>query len=255
MSEYPILCLRGDACGPEGKPPRPTEGRGWFCPACEDRLRANLTFIAERWAPLTVAVTSVEAVTGEQGRQKRGGKTHGLRVSHDAIEARRRADALVSFMVHDLLDRWDEQDRTLPLPERRDTPALAKWLADWRVIDFTTHPGDELALEVWTDADDVARLVRHATTPRPAMVHVGIPCDEHGTSEAGARVPCEGSLVAAVTDGALPDLRCDADPSHRVTVAEWMHASWKRTAGRTFDEGAVRDLVRRIGTRHTSEAG
>lgn len=254
MSEYPILCLRGDACGPEGKPPRPTEGRGWFCPACEDRLRANLTFIAERWAPLTVAVTSVEAVTGEQGRQKRGGKTHGLRVSHDAIEARRRADVLVSFMVHDLLDRWDEQDRTLPLPERRDTPALAKWLADWRVIDFTTHPGDQVALEVWTDAADVARRIRWATTPRPSIIDVGIPCDEHGTSDLGERVPCEGRLTAAVTSGqSLPDLRCSADPTHLVTVSEWMHASWKRT--RSLDPGAVRDLVRQIGRRHTSEAG
>lgn len=254
MSEYPVLCLRGDQCR-RGTDPRPTEGRGWFCPACEDRMRANLATIHDRWDALSIAVTSVEAITGEQGRQKHGRKTQGLRVNHDAIEARRRATELVWFMIRDLLDRWDEQDRVLPLPDDQGTDTLALWLSRWRVIDFTTHPGDELALEVWTDADDVARLVRHATTPRPAMVHVGIPCDEHGTSEAGERVPCEGSLVAAVTDGALPDLRCDADPSHRVTVAEWMHASWKRTAGRTFDEGAVRDLVRRIGTRHTSEAG
>lgn len=254
MSDYPLLCLRGNACGPEDKPPRPTEGRGWFCPACEERMRTNLATIHDRWEALSIAVTSVEAITGEQGRQKHGRKTQGLRVNHDAIEARRRATELVWFMIRDLLDRWDEQNRVLPLPDDHGTDTLALWLSMWRVTDFTTHPGDELALEVWIDVDDVARRVRWATTPRPSIIDVGIPCDEHGTSDLGERIPCEGRLTAAVTSGrSLPDLRCSADPTHLVTVSEWMHASWKRT--RSLDPGAVRDLVRQIGRRHTSEAG
>lgn len=253
MSEYPVQCARGEDCHP-GNPPGLTHSHGWICQHCEDRMRANLETIANQWDPLALAVTAAAAVRGEQGKQKRGGKTHGLKVSHDAIEARRRATDLVWFLIRDLLDRYDEQQRVLPIPDDQGTDSLARWLSKWHVLSFTSHPSRELCLEVWHETDDVVRHVWYAVNAKPARIDTGVPCEEHGTNDRGQRVPCAGTLIAAQKGDTLPGLRCDKDPSHHVTVAEWMHSSWRKRNTRDLDPDGVRNLLRGIGKRHTSES-
>lgn len=253
MSEFPLLCLRGDACRRDG--PRETGQRGWFCDACEDKMRDNLTAIAAQWADLEQAVTSIESVTGEQGKQKRGGKTHGIRVNHDAIDVKRQAEEVVAFMVHDLMDRYDEDDRDLRLPDDRSTPTLADWVARWHLTEFTSHPSDHVALEAWDDVSEVAWQIRNALAPRVRRIDTGLPCEEHGTSDMGERVPCPGRLRAYLRGDATPDLVCTEDRTHRISRADWMRSSWQRRASRDLDPTGVRELLRKIGVRHTSETG
>lgn len=253
MTDYPLLCIRGTACTSTGG--RQTEQRGWFCPVCEDRLRDHLNAIAERWPALCIAVTSVEAITGVQGRQKRGGKAHGLRVNLDAIEAKKRAEEHLTFMARDLMDRFDEEGRELRLPDDTSPPGLAAWVAAWHLSAFTTHPGDDLALEIWDDTADIARRIGRAIAPRRVRVDTGIACEQHGTSDTGERVPCEGRLRAVVVGAQTPDLVCSLDPDHKVASADWMRSSWQRRASRNLDPRGVTALMRQVQVRHTSESG
>lgn len=256
MSEFPLLCIRGDECHTDG--PRPTEQRAWFCHACEDRMRANLEHIAAAWDDLEAALTSSEVIYGEQGKQKHGGKTHGIRLSDAAVEARAKATAVTWFMVRDLLDRYDEQGRDLPIPRDQSTPSVAAWLAKWHVPSFAAHPGDQLALEVYDDLAETRRLVTRGAYPLGVRrIELGLPCDQHATSEVGKRVPCEGSLYATVArkGSTWSDLRCTADPEHVVPTTEWMHGSWQRKRVRAMDPRAALNFARQIATRHTSEDG
>ena len=248
MTEFPLLC-RSPYCRPaDHGGPRRTE-RAWFCPVCVDRMRSQLESIAAAWPDLQDSLGASERVSSaEQGHQKNGGKSHGTALNERVSDAMRAASLLVWAMTRILLDDYDEEGRVLPVPKVQDTPTLAAWLAKLHVGHFASHPGDNLALETLEDIRTAHRNVMAAAYPKGGRkVETGLPCDQHGTSTMGERVPCEGTMVAYVAPGMswTPDLVCTVDPQHRLTPDVWQRPGWKRAHER-MDPAGVRALVGRI---------
>lgn len=255
MSDFPLLCLRGDDCRP-GDVPRTTGQVAWFCSPCTDAMRENLDLIATAWTDIERALVSMGGALREQaGRQKRGGKTHGLVLNETVVEARTKSTALLRFMVLDIRDTCDSTGRVLLLPRVRTVPIVARWIAQSRVGDFAAHESDHIALETWDDLAEIRGLIMRGAYPLGVgKLSLGIPCEQHATTDMGERVPCPGTLYTLTSrraDG-YSDLVCTEDKAHRVAPSEWLAGSWRRRHTRDMDPDGVAALLGRLGVRHTS---
>ena len=254
MTEFPLLCIRGEQCHRDG--PRTTGQTAWFCAACIQKMRENLELIATAWLDVERALVSMGAALREQaGRQKRGGKTHGLVLNETVVEARTKSAAYLRWAARDLMGTYDEAGRVLLLPENHTVPAVAQWIAESHLEDFTAHESDHIALEAWGDLAEIRSLIMRGAYPLGmGKLVLGIPCEWHGTSETGERTPCTGTLYTITSrkaDG-YSDLVCSEDRAHRVSPAEWLAGSWRRRHQRDMDQGGVDRLMRGLGLRHTS---
>ena len=260
---------------------KPIHDGAHLCGACIDRFRTDLVKIADRWPDLEAALTSTEKVTGGGGRPGRSTST-GLALNEQVTRARRTATNAVWFILQVLRDDMDDEhseaveafenaardlshrelwedgvpeilgrlsgaaDRAeFDPPRSTDTGVLARWVATWHVPHLTATTAQETTEEVADDLAKAERATFNALDPA-RWVDVNLACDDHGTTELGERVPCEGTMRARVGRGVLPDLVCSVDPSHTISPAQWERAQWRRT--RDLDEEGMRRLVRRIAT-------
>ena len=254
MTEFPLLCIRGKGCSDDS--PRETGQRAWFCPSCVRKMRENLDLIADSWSDLGHALTATEVTYREQeGKQRNGGKTHGLQLSDEAVRARTKAGEHLRFMTRLLIDDYNQEGRSLQLPQHHTIPAIAKWIANTHVDHFASHESDHIALETWDDLADLRRSIMRGAYPLGnSRVLLGFACEKHATSEGGERVPCGGELYAVTSrkaDG-YSDLRCTEDTTHRVPTSEWLAGSWRRRHVRDLNSDAIERLLRGIGIRHSS---
>ena len=247
MTQYPVLCIN-PGCRPDDLGgPRRTEN-AWFCTACIDRASTNLDHIADTWEDLEESLTRSEIGRDtEQGKTKNAGKgATGIQINERALHARTKTSALMWFMIRDILDRYDETGRTLTLPTDQTTPSLARWLAKWHIAGFATHPGDELAVEVFVDIRRARNDVHSAAYPTGAKkLETGLPCVEYGDSDTGEHVKCPGTLHAWVgpQTATLPDLVCSEDRAHKVDPTTWQRAGWKRAHSGRLDHDAMARLA------------
>lgn len=244
MTEYPLLCINPRCRKPEEGGPR-RAFNAWFCPPCIDTTTTHLHDIANAWDDLEEALMHSEAGRdGEQGKTKNAGKgATGIVINERAVHARTKASALAWFLIRDILDRYDEDGRTLTLPADQTTPSLYRWLASWHINGFATHPGDEFAIEVFVDIARARRDVRAAAYPTGARKFgTGLPCVEHITTVDGDRAPCPGTMHAWVgpQTAALPDLVCSEDRTHKVDPVTWRRAGLR---GATLDPAAATRLA------------
>ena len=126
----------------------------------------------------------------------------------------------------------------------KDAPRLAGWLltwADW----LGEHEAGEVAVdEIGSYARRCDDVVSHRRTRR---FKVG-PCIDHTESDMGERVKCPGMLVALLSsdDDLLPSaLRCDTDPSHAYSAADWRRLG-ERIHAQVTPEEAAQTLVRKL---------
>lgn len=116
-------------------------------------------------------------------------------------------------------------------PPTIDTGELARHIALERIGHFLHHADEQLRVEFLDDAERMASLARNTAWPSGARwLRTGIECTEHGTSDMGARVVCEGEYRVLMLPGqaAIPDMVCDVDPGHRITPLEWQRAQRRR---------------------------
>ena len=247
-TEYPLLCLRGTDCRPDemGGPRRAYQS--WLCSFCTDKLRENLTYIAKAWDDLEAALTSSEVPEGEKGKQKHGMVAVGTNINEKAIAARTKASEVVWFIMGVLRDDFDDQGRTFA-PPNLPIHGLARWLADWHVDHLASRTADETSVEVANDVAAAMRAVRAAAYPSGIYwVEVGLSCEQHGTSDMGERVPCDGVMRALVGRSVgVPDLVCSADETHTIEPATWERMGWKK-AHRNLNPRGVENLTRRLAT-------
>lgn len=79
----------------------------------------------------------------------------------------------------------------------------------------------DVILELEASAKELEEI---ALDNKPRRFRVGL-CPEHGTSEMGERIPCEGELKVILrnSDDLFPsEIRCSLDPDHRWTSSQWM---------------------------------
>lgn len=260
MSEYPLLCAKGDDCRPEDQGgPRRTNG-AWICELCIDRLREDLTTgplnyrtqrherpgIADAWADLEDALMRSEIPDGETGKQKHGMVSVGAGVNEKASEARTLATNLVWFILQVARDSRDSRGRAFNPPPGH-AGALAQWAADWALDDVVRYADEHECVDIANDARAVARMVFSATYPSGVhWIEVGLACEEHGTSDLGERVPCEGTMRALVGREVMPDLVCSVDGSHVLDPSQWERSGWKR-AHQHINPTGLANLMRRLG--------
>lgn len=215
-----------------------------LCNRCADNLREQLHKIADRWPDLEIALGATES-GGEKGRTKNGMRAVGTVINEGAVKARRACTDAVWFMVQVLRDDLDSAGREFTPPptsknrSQDDTPTLARWLADWHVSHFTHRTSDETAWEVAKDVEAAEEATFDALKDRARKIPTGMPCEQHGTSDMGERVPCPGVMEAALTDH-MPDLVCSEDRSHRIPPDVWSRQYWKRSH---ITEAGARRLV------------
>ena len=161
---------------------------------------------------------TLEPVRRAPGAQVKGSKEPPLPISVHVLDIR--------AMTCSRLASWsllviDERDLHTEHLSGLDVFAMADLLtrhAEW----LGKHEaGTVAAEELEASARDLAGI---ALDNRPRRFTVGL-CPEHGTSELGERVPCEGELrvVLRRDDELMPsELRCSLDGEHRWSAREWM---------------------------------
>lgn len=227
---------------PECSCGRPIHDGAHLCAECVSVMRGNLRKIVERRDDLFAALTASE--TGAAGMGGNHADSVGLALNDRAIKARQQVGDLAWFMVQVLRDDFDDLGRTFAPPKNGSDPfAVLAWVERWHLPHLTAATAAETAEELANDVHNAEKATWDALEPS-RWVDVNLTCDEHGTTDLGERVPCEGQMRAKVGRGSLPDLVCNLDPSHRISPAQWERAQWRRT--RRLDEDAMRRLVRKI---------
>ena len=221
---------------------------GNLCPACGEQIRQNLTTIADRWGDLEQALTRRETHAGEQGKMKRSMVASGTSLNEAAVRARRACTDVVWFILQVIRDDLDAADRPFT-PPRIDsrthdaTPRLARWIAAWQVSHITHRTSPETAEEILTDVARAEQATFDALKEYARTVPTGLPCEHHGTSDLGERVPCVGVMEARLGDQ-MPDLVCSVDASHRIPPDVWSRQYWKRA--HVANEAGARRLVDKL---------
>lgn len=230
---------------------RPIQDTANLCPSCGDRLRENLHKIADRWHYLEQCLMEREAIdSSEQGKAKNGMKAVGTTINEAAATARRACTDAVWFTVQVIRDDLDTAERPFTPPptsatrSQDDTPALARWLAVWQVAHITHRTARETAEEIARDLAAAEAATHKVVDVGPVKrVKVGLPCDQHGTSDMGERVPCTGEMEAKLSQQ-MPDLVCNVDSSHRIPPDVWSRQYWKRA--HIVSEDGARNLIGRM---------
>lgn len=161
-----------------------------------------------------------------------GGKAEGEKISTQP-GSKPTIDAHVADVMHQIQD-WtvflcralmDETD--WKPPAELDTPGLLRDIAKWRIGHFTEHEDEALRQAIIDDAEEYHSLALR--TARPSGVRripLHVPCQEHGTTDQGERVACEGEYYALLKpwESTIPDMICTEDEEHRMTPLMWQRA-------------------------------
>jgi len=117
------------------------------------------------------------------------------------------------------------------VPPTINTGELARHIALERLGHFLHHSDEQLRVKFLADAKRMAALASSTAWPSGARwLRTGIECTEHGTSDLGERVVCEGEYRVLMLPGqdVIPDMVCDVDPGHRITPLQWQRAQRRR---------------------------
>ncbi len=220
---------------------KPIHDGAHLCGGCVDQMRTNLETIADRWTDLLDILANSNAGTSSEGGKSRHVHT-GIDLNEAASKARREANDLTWFILQILRDDYEDTGRTFD-PPPGDIDTTLRWIARWHLPHITAKGAEETALEIQQDIQRVERASHHALSPA-RWVDVNLACVEHGTSDIGERIPCDGTMRAKVGIETMPNLVCTSDPTHIVPPASWVRARYLHNRG--LDETAARALVGRI---------
>lgn len=224
------LCIT-TACQVSVDGPQPTAAQKAICARCIYRARLDLRTIAAGWHAAHQSLRPAQSKSDPVA----GSRAIPLPVDTDVADRIRDAKAAVWFIARVVID----ERKNVEPPKSADLPTVARWLVEGEHVEWIAgHKDADLVQAVCDDLDHHARSILWCAEPvRARLVPVGIRCTEHGTSDMGERVECEGMLraVLGVRDG-LPDLVCTADRSHVVDPATWTSKGFNRKMDR---EGAI----------------
>lgn len=207
--------------------------------------RRHMLAIADAWPDLE---DRLGRDGGTVGDKVTGTKTPGLVINEYVSDVMGEVRAWVHFLAHVLLDELAEPWR----PRSTDTAALLREIANDRIGHFTEHPDDGLREAFTADAREMRRKVTGAAYPRGVRtINLGIPCDQHDTTDQGERVPCPGKYTTKLhPEESIGNLVCSRDPQHWMTPLEWQRSQRKRDVARDRDLDTLLNAAR---VRHSSE--
>ncbi len=240
MTDSRHLC----SCG------KPIHDGAHLCHSCVGAMRRDLRTMAERWDDLEAALTApgtapLHLVPPERGDQDNTGNAVGIDLNEMVVKARTLVTELAWFMVQVTRDDYDDIGRRLTLPDDQSVPNLLTWLERWHLSHLVTKGAQDTAQEI---ADDIhkAEKATFDALNTTRVVHVGIPCADHGTSDLGERIPCAGHMTARVTGSAMPDLVCSENPSHRLAPDRWQRDGWRGRFAQPLNAAGMAALAAKI---------
>lgn len=177
--------------------------------------RDDMLAIADTWPDLTARLGR-DGSNAPDGMPKPVSRTQGLVINELVSQTMADVRDWVTFLARQLVDETD-----WTIPAGADTPTLITTIARDRIGHFTTHP-DEMLRHAFTD--DCKRI-------RADVTRVAYP-DGYRTLD--TRLPCESGqncpgtyTVRPSGSGAMPDLVCSADRTHRVGPDIWSRTRWR----------------------------
>lgn len=203
-----------------------------------DRARRHLITIANAWTMLEKLVAA--GSTPGSGAGKPASRAP---IDAHVADVRTEIALWVRFLARVLMEEVTVE-RVVPTPwvdagtyaepwapPTLDTGRLARHIAEERIGHFLAHEDEHLRIEFLDDAERLAGLARRTALPSGARwLRTGVLCTEHGTSEMGERVVCEGEyrVLMLPDQDAVTDMVCTEDQDHRITPLEWQRAQRRR---------------------------
>jgi hypothetical protein len=202
------------------------------------KVREQLLTIADTW-PVLAVLLAAGSTPGS------GGGKPASRAPIDAhvADVRQELALWVRFLARVLMEEVTVERTVMPpwadagvhaapwAPPSQDTGELAHHIATERLGHFLHHEDEHLRIEFMDDAERLAGLARRTAWPSGARwMRTGIDCTEHGTSELGQRVACQGEYRVFMHPGAsaVGDMVCSEDGAHAITPLEWQRAQRRR---------------------------
>lgn len=201
------VCVVHAAAEPDRQAPASAPGRQ-VCLECEERMRADLKLVAERWDAAQDALHP--SVVAGGGSERHAGSSEppvplNVKVSDLLSVARDK----VWLVVVGLVDRVLE----VRLPDDTSTPGVAEWVERWQLSRVVGHDDRAWVHSVYWSLADAADAIASATHGSEITVEIpGHRCRRPG---------CGGKL--AVVEGRTGSriVRCEADAKHAVQWDDW----------------------------------
>lgn len=188
------------------------------CVSCDDRMRADLLLIADRWEE---AQDALHPSSGGGDSERHAGR----------VEAPLPLDVSVSDALRIVRDDvWsvalrlvDDHDG-LVLPADQTTPSLAEWMAKWQLIKIAGSSDKSWSREAYwlvASAADQITAVTHGVETRVEMPDM---LCKHKTHVDMKTTVCGAQLMLAERPDGVKTVRCNEDVSHAVPWDIWSQA-------------------------------
>ncbi|GGJ74447.1 hypothetical protein GCM10007173_36780 [Glutamicibacter ardleyensis] len=188
------------------------------CVGCDDRMRADLRLIADRWEE---AQDALHPSSGGGDSERHAGRVEPpLPLDVSVSDALRIVRDDVWSVALRLVDDHDG----LALPADQTTPSLAEWMAKWQLIKIAGSADKGWSREAYwliASAADQITAVTHGVETRvdmPAMF-----C-KHKTHVDMKTSVCGAQLMLAERPDGVKTVRCNEDVSHAVPWDIWSQA-------------------------------
>lgn len=187
-------------------------------PTLGDQIARSLRDIRSAWPEMILL-----GPKGQGGPSVGGSKEPPPPAPIATLSLRREVTEILASWCHVVLDDAvdvNEDGMNVNL-DSKDAVSMAGWLLTWADFLGEHVAAEEAAAEIGKAARSCKDIAEGAHRRR---FKVGS-CIEHGTSEAGERAPCTGTLYAYFGETesvATAKLVCNADSSHYYESPDWM---------------------------------
>lgn len=177
--------------------------------------RDDMLAIANTWPDLTARLGR-DGTSAPDGMPKPVTRTRGLVINELVSQTMADIREWVTFLARQLVDETDWTP-----PAGTDTPGLITNIARQRIGFFTEHKDVELRVAFIDDCKKIrADVTRVAYPDGYRTLDTRLPCETTDN--------CPGAYtVRPSASGAMPDLVCSHDRTHRVGPDVWSRTRWR----------------------------
>lgn len=193
-----------------GDEPPKTAKNSRICLACEDRMRADLRLVADRWDEAQEALHPSQG--GSSGERKTPRDQPPAPVRVEVVDAIRETSAKVWELTVKLIDQYVE----VRLPEDQSTPSLAEWLSKSMVPRMTEVPSAEWVYAAYWLAADAADKIGEVTDGAERIDPVPDRCRHKVDGKV-----CGADLVAVDAPSGKRVVVCQRVAAHSVPWDSW----------------------------------
>jgi len=177
-----------------------------LCPTCDDRMRADLHLVAERWEEAQAALHPSRGGDSERHAQRTEAPLP-LNVSvSDAL-------MIVRDNIWSVALRLVDDHPGLSLPADQTTPSLAEWLARWQMLKIAGAKDKGFTRQAYWWVAEAADQIASKTYGTETTAEI--------PNQFCKRPGCKGKLFVAERSDGVRTVRCAEDANHAVQWDTW----------------------------------